>query len=70
MATPCPTELSRSPDSVAKLSTQDQVGRLYREPEEWTRKAILNVAGMGIFSSDRTIAEYAGQIWNAGPVGW
>ncbi|HEX8784807.1 MAG TPA: glycogen/starch/alpha-glucan phosphorylase [Telluria sp.] len=57
-------------DYASYIAAQDQVDRLYREPEEWTRKAILNVAGMGIFSSDRTIAEYAGQIWNAGPVDW
>jgi starch phosphorylase len=42
--------------------------RLYSNPEEWTRRSILNTAGMGKFSSDRTIAEYAEQIWNAGPV--
>ncbi len=38
-----------------------------RNSEEWTRKAILNVAGSGKFSSDRTIAQYAGEIWNAKP---
>jgi starch phosphorylase len=36
---------------------------LYREPEEWMRKAILNTAGMGWFSSDRTVSEYARDIW-------
>jgi starch phosphorylase len=43
---------------------QEAVGALYREPEAWTRKAILNVAGMGQFSSDRTIGQYARTIWN------
>ena len=55
-------------DYASYVATQDQVDELYRQPDEWTRKAILNVAGMGIFSSDRTIAEYAGQIWHAAPI--
>ena len=37
---------------------------LYRNQAEWQRKAILNVAGMGSFSSDRTIREYAIDTWN------
>jgi len=40
---------------------------LYAEPHAWARKAILNVASSGKFSSDRTIAEYAAEIWNAKP---
>jgi starch phosphorylase len=55
-------------DYASYIETQDEVDRLYRQPDEWTRKAILNVAGMGIFSSDRAIAEYAEQIWHARPV--
>ena len=54
-------------DYVSYIDMQDQVDALYREPDAWTRKAILNVAGMGVFSSDRTIAEYAGEIWNVAP---
>ena len=38
-----------------------------RDPEEWARKAILNVADSGKFSSDRTIAEYAAEIWKVKP---
>jgi len=40
---------------------------LYRQPDSWARTAILNVAASGRFSSDRTIAEYAAEIWRAGP---
>jgi starch phosphorylase len=42
---------------------QEAVGALYADPGEWARKAILNVASSGKFSSDRTIAEYAREIW-------
>lgn len=50
------------------VDTQDKVDALYRSADEWTRKAVLNVAGMGAFSSDRTIAEYAHDIWRSAPV--
>jgi starch phosphorylase len=40
---------------------------LYADPAAWARKAILNIAGSGKFSSDRTIAEYAAEIWNVNP---
>ena len=52
----------------AYVDTQDRVDALYRAEDEWTRKAVLNVAGMGFFSSDRTIAEYAHSIWHSTPV--
>ncbi|MBU0498900.1 MAG: glycogen/starch/alpha-glucan phosphorylase [Gammaproteobacteria bacterium] len=45
------------------LSAQARVAELYQSPRDWVRKAILNVANMGRFSSDRTIDEYAGEIW-------
>ena len=55
-------------DYASYIATQDGVDLLYRQPDEWTRKAILNVAGMGVFSSDRTIGEYARDIWGAQPL--
>jgi starch phosphorylase len=54
-------------DLSAYVTTQEKVGRLYRQPDEWTRRAILNVGHSGKFSSDRTIAEYAADIWQAEP---
>jgi starch phosphorylase len=47
--------------------TQARVGELYADPDSWVRKAVLNVACSGRFSSDRAIAEYAADIWNAKP---
>ncbi len=47
---------------------QARVGEAYRDPEEWTRRVIANLAGVGRFSSDRTIREYNRDIWHAEPV--
>ena len=55
-------------DYAAYVAAQERVEALYRDPQQWTRRAILNVAGMGKFSSDRTINEYAEKIWGAQPV--
>jgi starch phosphorylase len=55
-------------DFASYIACQEQVDRLYRDHEEWSRRAILNVAGMGAFSSDRTVREYAEKIWNIRPV--
>jgi len=55
-------------DYESYVACQDRVDALYREQEEWSRRAILNVANMGKFSSDRTIHDYAEKIWNVKPV--
>jgi len=50
------------------VACQEEVARAYNDRDEWTRKAILNVARSGKFSSDRAIHEYARTIWNISPV--
>ena len=54
-------------DFDAYLAAQARVDALYRDADAWAVKAITNVAGMGFFSSDRTIAEYARQVWHIQP---
>ena len=54
-------------DLSAYVETQEKVGSLYTQPDVWARKAILNVGHSGKFSSDRTITEYAADIWHAKP---
>ncbi len=55
-------------DFEAYAAAQDAVDELYRSPDEWYRKAVLNTLSMGIFSSDRSIREYAQRIWRIKPV--
>ncbi|MEW6752411.1 MAG: glycogen/starch/alpha-glucan phosphorylase, partial [Candidatus Latescibacterota bacterium] len=55
-------------DYQSYVDCQQQVSQAYRDVERWTRMAILNCARVGLFSSDRTIREYASQIWHAEPV--
>jgi starch phosphorylase len=50
-------------DLEAYIACQDEVNRAFLDREQWTRKAILNVARMGKFSTDRTIREYSEEIW-------
>jgi starch phosphorylase len=54
-------------DLTSYVQAQGRLGELYTDPNAWARKAILNVAGSGKFSSDRTIAEYAADIWGVKP---
>ena len=54
-------------DYASYIETQDKVGKLYQNREEWMRMAILNVANMAKFSSDRAIADYAKNIWHVSP---
>ncbi len=54
-------------DLKAYLDADRQLCALYSDPNAWARKAILNVAGSGKFSSDRTIADYASEIWKVEP---
>ena len=50
-------------DLKSYLGADQRLRQLYADSDAWTRKVILNVAGSGKFSSDRTIGEYAAEIW-------
>ena len=51
-------------DLESYISVQQKISDTFLDPAQWTSKAILNVARMSKFSSDRTIREYARDIWN------
>jgi starch phosphorylase len=55
-------------DYASYIACQKKVEIAYQDQEQWVRKAILNIANMGKFSSDRTIMQYAAQIWDARPM--
>ena len=55
-------------DFQAYIDCQARAAEAYRDQDNWTRMSILNVANMGKFSSDRSIAEYCTDIWNVQPV--
>ncbi|PWC11741.1 glycogen phosphorylase [Brenneria roseae subsp. americana] len=55
-------------DYRSYVDTQDRVDDLYRNEDEWARCTAHNIANMGYFSSDRTISEYASEIWNIKPI--
>jgi starch phosphorylase len=54
-------------DYAPYIACQEEVGAAYRDTARWTRMSILNVARVGKFSSDRTIAEYCRDIWKVTP---
>jgi starch phosphorylase len=55
-------------DYESYAQAQDRVDTLYRDTDQWSRKAMINSLSMGPFSSDRSIREYADAIWNIKPV--
>lgn len=55
-------------DFAAYLECQREVARVFMDSDEWTRRAIRNVAAMGKFSSDRTIREYSEEVWGTRPI--
>ncbi|MFA6929917.1 MAG: glycogen/starch/alpha-glucan phosphorylase, partial [Lentisphaeria bacterium] len=54
-------------DLRSYIDAQERVSMLYQNPREWVQKALMNTARSGKFSSDRTIREYARDIWNLSP---
>ena len=54
-------------DFQSYIDMQQQVDMEYRDRASWRRKALLNIAPMGKFSSDRTVSEYAREIWKIKP---
>ena len=55
-------------DYAAYIAAQERVDALYEQGDAWTAKVIRNIAAMGAFSSDRTISEYAKNIWGVRPL--
>ena len=55
-------------DYASYMQAQELVDEVYQDKKAWARKAILNTANMGYFSSDRSIQEYAKNIWNITPM--
>ena len=55
-------------DYAAYVQAQERADALYADPQAWAATAVRNVAAMGPFSSDRTIAEYAEGIWRVRPI--
>ncbi len=55
-------------DFDAYVDCQDKVSAAYRDQDQWAKMSVLNVAHMGFFSSDRTIAEYCKEIWDVHPI--
>lgn len=49
------------------IKCQEKVNKLYQNPQEWTKMVIKNIAATGKFSSDRTITQYATEVWGVEP---
>ncbi|KAG7246797.1 hypothetical protein CRUP_022788, partial [Coryphaenoides rupestris] len=49
------------------VKSQEKVSKLYQQPKEWTKMVIKNIASSGKFSSDRTITDYAKEVWGVEP---
>jgi glycogen phosphorylase len=54
-------------DFDAYFACQEEVDRIYRDPDEWGRRVVMNLANAGKFSSDRAIREYARKVWGVRP---
>ena len=55
-------------DFRSYIDTQYKIDEYYRQPEKWRRSALINIANMGYFSSDRSIQDYADDIWHIKPL--
>ena len=55
-------------DYASYIDAQDKVAALYQDQDAWVSMAILNVANMAKFSSDRAISDYAKNIWHVSPI--
>ncbi|WJM85198.1 glycogen phosphorylase [Dickeya chrysanthemi] len=55
-------------DYRSYVDSHDKVDDVYRDEDEWTRRTLQNIANMGYFSADRTIQEYADEIWHIKPI--
>ena len=55
-------------DFESYMNVYDRMMRTYRDKEAWTRKSLCNIAGAGFFAADRSIREYAENIWHTSPV--
>jgi starch phosphorylase len=54
-------------DLTSYLQAHERLAELYADPSAWTEMAVRNIAASGKFSSDRTISEYAADIWGVEP---
>jgi len=54
-------------DFAEYIEAQEKVDEFYLKPDEWVRMSVLNTAGSGLFSSDRSIKQYASEIWKVEP---